>query len=140
MILDEMLGYAICRVARKIHYRIDEMFTAYGITVEQWSALKTIEEHEQENFCQKDLAKKLEKNQNTIKTLVAHLSKKDFIERCPDPDDRRNMLLFTTKKGRQLIEELSALDQKANLELLEGLSAREREDLKRILAKLEKNL
>ena len=140
MILDEMLGYVICRVARKIHYRIDEAFTAYGITVEQWSALKIIEEHEQENLCQKELAGYLEKNQNTVKTLVSHLEQKEFIKRSPDAHDKRNMLLHTTEKGQLLIQKLSALDQKANLDLLEDLSHGEREALKKILAKIEKRV
>lgn len=140
MILDEMLGYVICRVARKIHYRLDEAFTVYGITVEQWSALKIIEEHEQENLCQKELAGYLEKNQNTVKTLVSHLDKKGFIRRSPDAQDKRNMLLHTTEKGQMLIQKLSALDQQVNLDLLKDLSAEERGALKKILAKIEKRL
>lgn len=140
MILDEMLGYVICRVARKIHYRIDEAFTAYGITVEQWSALKIIEEHEKDSLCQKELAGYLEKNQNTVKTLVSHLDKKGFIRRSPDVKDKRNMLLHTTAKGQQLIQRLSALDQQVNLDLLENLSVEERQALKKILAKIEKRL
>lgn len=140
MILDEMLGYVICRVARKIHYRLDEAFTVYGITVEQWSALKIIEEHEQENLCQKELAGYLEKNQNTVKTLVGHLDKKGFIRRSPDAQDKRNMLLHTTEKGQMLIQKLSALDQQVNLDLLKDLSAEERGALKKILAKIEKRL
>lgn len=140
MILDEMLGYVICRVARKIHYRLDEAFTVYGITVEQWSALKIIEEHEQENLCQKELAGYLEKNQNTVKTLVSHLDKKGFIRRSPDAQDKRNMLLHTTEKGQMLIQKLSALDQQVNLDLLKDLSVEERGALKKILAKIEKRL
>ena len=60
MILDNTIGYMISRVARKIHYAVDEVFKAYGITVEQWVALKTITEYEP--LCQKALAEKIEKN------------------------------------------------------------------------------
>ena len=42
MTLDDTIGYMISRVARKIHYAVDGMFKEYGITVEQWVALKTI--------------------------------------------------------------------------------------------------
>ena len=35
MKLSETTGYTLCRIARKIHYQVDEIFKPYGITVEQ---------------------------------------------------------------------------------------------------------
>ena len=138
MILDNTIGYMICRIGRKIHYAVDEVFKAYGITVEQWVALKTIEEHEP--LCQKALAEKIEKNQNTVKALVTHLDDKGFIDRTPNPDDMRHMMLRTTAKGRALVEQLTELDEHANLDFLGALSEAEQEELRRMLRKIEERL
>lgn len=59
MTLDDTIGYMLGRIARKIHYRVDGVFKEYGITVEQWVALKTIAEYEP--LCQKALAERIEK-------------------------------------------------------------------------------
>ena len=138
MILDNTIGYMISRVARKIHYAVDEVFKAYGITVEQWVALKTIAEYEP--LCQKTLAEKIEKNQNTVKALVTHLDDKGFIDRTPNPDDMRHMMLRTTERGRALVARLTELDEHKNFDFLGALSEAEQEDLRRMLRKIEARL
>lgn len=136
MKLSETTGYTICRIARKIHYQVDELFKPYGMTVEQWSALKTIEE--QEPLSQKDLALLIEKNQNTVKALVSHLETKKLISRITNPSDKRNKILQVTPQGKKLIQKLSFLDEKANLDFLQSFSQKEKETLNHLLAKVEK--
>lgn len=138
MTLDDTIGYMLGRIARKIHYRVDGVFKEYGITVEQWVALKTIAEYEP--LCQKALAERIEKNQNTVKALVMHLENKGCIDRTPDPSDMRHMILRTTEKGRDCVERLSALDEHANLDFLGALSTDEQEELRRMLRKIEAKL
>lgn len=136
MKLSETTGYTICRIARKIHYQVDELFKPYGMTVEQWSALKIIEE--QEPLSQKDLALLIEKNQNTVKALVSHLETKELISRITNPSDKRNKILQVTPQGKKLIQKLSFLDEKANLDFLQSFSQKEKETLNHLLAKVEK--
>ncbi len=138
MNLNDTTGYTICRIARKIHYRVDELFKPYGLTVEQWVALKSIEEHAP--LYQKELARIIEKNQNTASSLVGHLELKGFISRAPDPKDKRNLMLSVTEKGRTLIASLSDIDEVANTDFLSHFSAEEIQTLEALLAKLEKKL
>ena len=42
MKLDETPGYALCRIARKVHYQIDLIFKEEGMTVEQWVAMACV--------------------------------------------------------------------------------------------------
>ena len=136
--LNDTTGYTICRIARKIHYRVDELFKPYGLTVEQWVALKSIEEHAP--LYQKELALVIEKNQNTVKSLVTHLEDKGFISRTPDPRDKRNLMLAVTGKGRALIAPLSAIDEKANTDFFSHFSPEEMKALEALLAKVEEKL
>ncbi len=138
MKLSETTGYTLCRIARKIHYQVDEIFKPYGITVEQWAALKTIEE--KAPLSQKQLSDSLEKNQNTVKALVTHLLAKGWITRHLDPSDKRNQLLTLTETGQQITKELSFLDEKANLAFLQTFTAEENETFSKLLAKIETSL
>ena len=138
MKLSETTGYTLCRIARKIHYQVDEIFKPYGITVEQWAALKTIEE--KAPLSQKQLSDSLEKNQNTVKALVTHLLSKGWITRHLDPSDKRNQLLTLTETGQQITQELSFLDEKANLAFLQTFTAEENETFSKLLAKIEMSL
>ena len=138
MKLSETTGYTLCRIARKIHYQVDEIFKPYGITVEQWAALKTIEE--KAPLSQKQLSDSLEKNQNTVKALVTHLQSKGWITRHLDPSDKRNQLLTLTETGQQITQELSFLDEKANLAFLQTFTAEENETFSKLLAKIEMSL
>ncbi len=138
MKLSETTGYTLCRIARKIHYQVDEIFKPYGITVEQWAALKTIEE--KAPLSQKQLSDSLEKNQNTVKALVTHLLSKGWITRHLDPSDKRNQLLTLTETGQQITKELSFLDEKANLAFLQTFTAEENETFSKLLAKIETSL
>ena len=138
MKLSETTGYTLCRIARKIHYQVDEIFKPYGITVEQWAALKTIEE--KAPLSQKQLSDSLEKNQNTVKALVTHLLSKGWITRHQDPSDKRNQLLTLTETGQQITQELSFLDEKANLAFLQTFTAEENETFSKLLAKIETSL
>ena len=138
MKLSETTGYTLCRIARKIHYQVDEIFKPYGITVEQWAALKTIEE--KAPLSQKQLSDNLEKNQNTVKALVTHLISKGWITRHLDPSDKRNQLLTLTETGQQITQELSFLDEKANLAFLQTFTAEENKTFSKLLAKIETSL
>ena len=62
MELDNTLGFILGRVSRKVHYRLDEIFKANDITIEQWVGLRMIDE--EGPLCQKELADRMEKNQS----------------------------------------------------------------------------
>ena len=138
MKLSETTGYTLCRIARKIHYQVDEIFKPYGITVEQWAALITIEE--KAPLSQKQLSDSLEKNQNTVKALINHLLSKGWITRNTDPTDKRNQLLTLTEAGQQITKELSFLDKKANLAFLQTFTPEESQILSKLLSKIEASL
>jgi MarR family transcriptional regulator for hemolysin len=63
-----------------------------------------------------------------------------WVERRPDPNDRRARLLYMTGKARPVIEELRALAEELYAEALAGLSADARTQLIGLLTQLRHNL
>lgn len=138
MYLDNTLGFILGRVSRKVHYRLDEIFKANDITIEQWVGLRMI--HEAGPLCQRELADRMEKNQNTIKALTDRLEKKGLIERAIDRRDKRNLILTLTDRGEELLESLSPLEEKVNETIETILTPKQTELCKELLLQLERNL
>lgn len=76
MELKNTLGYLLSQTARNIHVRMNDFFSGYDLTLEQWTALKLIKENSP--LCQKELARLNHKNPNTIKALVDLSNPKDL--------------------------------------------------------------
>ncbi|MCX7709024.1 MAG: MarR family transcriptional regulator [Clostridia bacterium] len=64
-----------------------------------------------------------------LTTLTDRLISKDYIERVPEPADRRVIKIALTSKGRALIREHFAMMRKAVVEKLAALNASETEQL-----------
>ena len=64
------------------------------------------------------------------------LERAGLVERAPDPDDRRGVLITLTEAGHELIDRVTEAHMANEARLLEGLSAREREQLAGLLRKL----
>ena len=118
-------AYRFCRVAQKVHNRLDELFLAHGTRTEQWAALRTIDECGP--LCQKDLAIILGKNQNTIKALIDRLLAQELIERTPNPKDRRQMVLRISKTGSAQLAKLAPQEEAINRSVTDALSEEESE-------------
>lgn len=113
-------------------------FKSHHITIEQWVGLRMIDEAGP--LCQKDLACRMEKNQNTIKALIDRLEAKELVTRTEDPKDRRNLILTLTGKGESLLDTLSPLEDEVNEAIESVLPPEETETLKQLLLQLEKKL
>lgn len=72
--------------------------------------------------------------------LVDRAERDGVLERRPDPRDRRLARVWLTKKGRALIEELLPTHANQVHELLRGLPAQDRKDLRKLLGGLRDHL
>lgn len=68
------------------------------------------------------------------------LEKAGLVERRPNPDDRRGILVGLTKKGLALVERLVGLHVENERRLLACLTQAEQKELNRLLAKLIEGL
>jgi DNA-binding MarR family transcriptional regulator len=76
----------------------------------------------------------------TVTGVVDTLVRRNYVERRPDPNDRRRVLVAITDEGRKAIEASNQLVFKADAELIAGLSEPERERLIRLLGKLQAHI
>ncbi len=72
--------------------------------------------------------------------LVDRAERDGVVERRPEPSDRRVARVWLTREGRILIRELLPLHARLVHELIGGLPAQERRDLRRLLGGLREHL
>ena len=135
MRIDDTLGYLICRTARKVHRHIEKNFSPYGLTVEQWVAMKILAE--KPDVSQKELATQMKKDPNTVKAIVDRLIRKDYVRREHNPADRRAFLLRLTIAGQSLVDKLAAADEQENRQLERELGEADTANMKKMLVQIE---
>jgi DNA-binding MarR family transcriptional regulator len=73
--------------------------------------------------------------QNTVVTWLNELEDAGYVERRRDPDDRRKHNVELTHKGSEALERAETELRRLEDETLSGLTADERTQLRRLLAK-----
>lgn len=86
------------------------------------------------------LAEKMGTGRAALGTVVDGLEQRGFIERHPDPDDRRVWRIDITDDGRELAARVVGVDEVLRGELRHGIGREERQALSWLLTRLQVNL
>jgi DNA-binding MarR family transcriptional regulator len=101
---DRNLGFLICDVARLVRRSFNSRARDTGLTQAQWQAMFVISRNPGIN--QVSLADLLEIHPITLTQQIDRMQAAGWVERRPDPRDRRATCLFLTPKGRPVLERL----------------------------------
>ena len=118
--------------------RFDERARTSGATGPQWRTLKILERHE--GLHQGQIAELLEVEPITCGRMIDRLEEAELVERRRDPSDRRAWLLFLTGKAGPVLDELHHVASAMIEDLLQGLSAHDRDRLMSYLTTMRANL
>lgn len=131
-VLDAQIGY----VLRQVYQRHAALFMSVmgeEITPTQWAALSRLA---QTGACSQNLlGRHTAMDASTIKGVVDRLRLRGLVERVPDPEDGRRLLIHLTDPGRDLVARITPLAQLVTEQTLAPLNTDERGQL---LATLEK--
>ncbi len=83
-----------------------------------------------------DLARLLDVTTPTTSGIVERIVSRGWLERRPDPEDRRRTLLRVTAEGEEVLDALEGPPRQARARLLDGLQVEELEDLARLVGRL----
>ncbi|MCZ4124119.1 MarR family winged helix-turn-helix transcriptional regulator [Streptomyces sp. H39-S7] len=89
---------------------------------------------------QSDLIKVLELDPSTVTRMVQRLEQSGLVTRRPDPDDGRAVLVEATEAGHALRTPVEDAWRRLEEITVAGLSADERQELARLLARVEGSL
>lgn len=135
---ERRFGYALGEASRLLRRVFNERAQSTGLTLAQWRALSRIARNEGLN--QVSLADLLEIQPITVARLVDRLEQAGWVERRPDPADRRAQRLFLTAEAAPLMDQLWVFADEVAEVALKGIAPPEREQLLELLEKVGANL
>lgn len=121
-------------VARGLRRRFTATLEPWGITPHESRALRVIGHHEPTRLGV--VAQHLRIAPRSVTDVVDTLEGRGFVEREPDPSDRRAVRVSLTTKGRKVLDELDTARRADHEGYFAGLSERDRATLARILGRL----
>ncbi|MBB1091061.1 MarR family transcriptional regulator [Rhodopseudomonas palustris] len=111
----------------------------YGLDIPGWRILATLGFRNDACTAQ-FIAQCTRTHKSTISRAVTALLQRELIERVENEDDRRELRLRLTSKGRALYHELVPRLKRREQQILSCLSASERANLAEALGKIERHL
>ena len=125
------LGYLL----KHAHLRYAQLTSAelepLGIGPREWAALNCLDE--QHGLSQREVAGLLGVDRTTMVALIDELQAKGWVERQPQPDDRRKNVVSLTPKGRDLMQRGARLIDECERRFLAVLSESDAAQLKTVL-------
>jgi MarR family transcriptional regulator for hemolysin len=118
--------------------RFDRRARGLGLSRAQWSVLAHLSRNE--GIHQGGLADILEVEPITLARMVDRLEAAGFVERRPDPSDRRVKRLHLLEAAAPVLEMMRALGGATREEALAGISAADRDRIIDLLAVMKTNL
>ena len=136
--LDRSLGFLLNDVSRLMRNRFDRQARDLGLTRAQWRVMMFLRRHE--GARQNELAALLEVENVTLSRHIDRLEESDWVERRPDPSDRRAWRLYLDEKSRPILDKLAIVLMETRETALSGFNAEERENLIETLQRIKTNL
>ncbi|MFV0297901.1 MAG: MarR family winged helix-turn-helix transcriptional regulator [Hyphomicrobiaceae bacterium] len=135
---DRHFGWLATDVARLMRTVFDRRVKTLGLTRPQWLALTRLKRRA--GASQSELAEMMEIEKAPAGKIVDRLEERGWLERRPDPDDRRVNRIFLTELGERVHSAIWPIGQATVTQALSSLSAAEAEDLTRLLSRVKTRL
>ena len=132
------LGFLMKDVSRLWVRYFEQHAHEIGMTITHAKVLVFLARNE--GCTQARLAELCDTDPMTLVRVLDRMEKDGWLERRPDPSDRRVYRLFRLKASDPVIAEIDRIGDKARGEILSGLSTEERSQLVALLERVQSNL
>jgi DNA-binding MarR family transcriptional regulator len=119
------------KLGRITTHRFTEALEPFGIRPRHVAALIELRDHGE--LSQQSLCGRLHVDPTNLVAILNELEQRGFATRRRDPQDRRRHIVEVSKKGLAVIEKASKVMDQVEEDLLQGLSAADREELEHAL-------
>lgn len=127
----------ISRLSREIEARLEPVYAACGLEPGWYDVLATLRRSGPPyQLRPTDFANALMLTTSGTTKRLDKLEAAGYVTRQPDPGDRRGVLIALTDTGRELIDNATSEHLANEHRILEGLSAKDRQELAGLLRKL----
>jgi len=131
-------GFCLKNLERLYSKRFESLAAELSLTLPQCKALYHLARNE--GVSQKRLSEIAEIEPMTLVRILDRMETDGWIERRPDPVDRRARCLFLKDGARPVLDQIDKMSAQTRAEALEGLSDDERNTLITLLERVHANM
>jgi MarR family transcriptional regulator for hemolysin len=135
---DISFGYLLNDVTLLFRKHFDRRAVKFGLTRAQWRATKVL--YHREGLRQTELAEFLEMEPIAVGRVIDRLQAAGFVERRPDPKDRRAWRLYTTDQARGVIDDMESIARDLRRDATVGITYAEMAQAMDVLNRIKENL
>jgi DNA-binding MarR family transcriptional regulator len=135
---DISFGYLLNDVTLLFRKHFDRRAVKFGLTRAQWRATKML--YHREGLRQTELAEYLEMEPIAVGRVIDRLQTAGFVERRPDPKDRRAWRLYPTEQARAVIADMEDIARGLRRDATQGIAWEEMEQCMAVINRIKENL
>ena len=110
----------------------------HGVSFGHWTFLRIL--WERDGLTQRELSDEAGVAEPSTNVAIKTMEELGYVTRRRSPDNRKNLYVRLTPKGRRLQAKLVPLAREVNRDAVRGLSARDVETARRVLRAVKENL
>ncbi len=135
---DISFGYLLNDVTLLFRKHFDRRAVKFGLTRAQWRATKMI--YHREGLRQNELAEYLEMEPIAVGRVIDRLQAAGFVERRPDPADRRAWRLYSTEQAHDVIDDMELIARGLRRDATVGIPLEDMQQMMAVLNLIKENL
>ena len=135
---DISFGYLLNDVTLLFRKHFDRRAVKFGLTRAQWRATKML--HHREGLRQTELAELLEMEPIAVGRVIDRLQAAGFVERRPDPKDRRAWRLYTTEQAQGIVDDMELIARDLRRDASRGIEHDELQQALAVISRIKENL
>jgi DNA-binding MarR family transcriptional regulator len=120
----------------RIRKMLDETLEQYELSSSDWKVLCSLRWKKPHRRSAGDLARIADLSSGAMTSRLDQLEDAGLVQRLPDPDDRRGVLVELTPKGRRLHQEAIGVQAEKEALLAEALTEQEKAQLNDLLRRV----
>jgi len=124
---DGTVAWHVSLAGRALSRTIEGELSEHGLGRGEYRVLFALSR--QDGLTQTDLVERFHLEKSSVARAASRLQEKGYIEKRPDPADGRRKQLRLTPAGRALEDELTAIKERVESQLTDGLSDTEQDAL-----------
>ncbi len=135
---DISFGYLLGDVTLLFRKHFDRRAVKFGLTRAQWRATKVL--YHREGLRQTELAEFLEMEPIAVGRVIDRLQAGGFVERRPDPKDRRAWRLYVTDQARVIVGDMEIIARGLRKDATRGIDHDELQQALAVIGRIKDNL
>ena len=135
---DISFGYLLSDVTLLFRKHFDRRAVKFGLTRAQWRATKVL--YHREGLRQTELAEFLEMEPIAVGRVIDRLQAAGFVERRPDPKDRRAWRLYVTEQARVIVGDMEIIARDLRKDVTRGIGYDELQQALAVIGRIKDNL